>query len=180
MQNKKLLSVCLTVLLVCSCLVGVFSFSVSAVTPITWKVTGTANAAAGEYATLQAAIDAAAAKTDWQGTDELTIEITTATSQAFDYQNGLLFEVNTIFTQANTKLPIIIKGGTITPTMGTYANSTLKTHWPLACTNDYTFSNIRILEDGRILINDIDGNVFGIQDPTKLDATSLKKIEIYL
>ena len=42
------------------------------------------------------------------------------------------------------------------------------------------FSNIRILEDGRILINDIDGNVFGIQDPTKLDATSLKKIEIYL
>ena len=42
------------------------------------------------------------------------------------------------------------------------------------------FSNIRILEDGRILINDIDGNVFGIQDPAKLDAQSLKKIEIYL
>ena len=42
------------------------------------------------------------------------------------------------------------------------------------------FSNIRILEDGRILINDIDGNVFGISDPAKLDAASLKKIEIYL
>ncbi len=42
------------------------------------------------------------------------------------------------------------------------------------------FSNIRILEDGRILIADIDGNVFGISDPSKLDAASLKKIEIYL
>lgn len=42
------------------------------------------------------------------------------------------------------------------------------------------FSNIRILEDGRILINDIDGNVFEIHDPAKLDAASLKKIEIYL
>lgn len=42
------------------------------------------------------------------------------------------------------------------------------------------FSNIRILEDGRILINDIDGNVFQISDPKKLDAASLKKIEIYL
>ncbi|MBE6612680.1 MAG: DUF1854 domain-containing protein [Ruminococcaceae bacterium] len=42
------------------------------------------------------------------------------------------------------------------------------------------FSNIRILEDGRILINDIDGNIFEIHDPAKLDAASLKKIEIYL
>ena len=42
------------------------------------------------------------------------------------------------------------------------------------------FSNIRILEDGRIMINDIDGNVFEISDPAKLDAASLKKIEIYL
>jgi len=42
------------------------------------------------------------------------------------------------------------------------------------------FSNIRVLEDGRILINDIDGNVFQILEPQKLDSTSLKKIEIYL
>ena len=42
------------------------------------------------------------------------------------------------------------------------------------------FSNIRILEDGRILINDIDGNVFQILEPQKLDSASLKKIEIYL
>ena len=42
------------------------------------------------------------------------------------------------------------------------------------------FSNIRTLEDGRIFINDIDGNVFCIPDPTKLDGASLKKIEIYL
>lgn len=42
------------------------------------------------------------------------------------------------------------------------------------------FSNIRILEDGRILISDIDGNIFQITDPKQLDAASLKKIEIYL
>ena len=42
------------------------------------------------------------------------------------------------------------------------------------------FSNIRVLEDGRILINDIDGNVFEIHDPAGLDTASFKKIEIYL
>ena len=144
MQNKKLLSVCLTVLLVCICLVGVFSLSVSAVTPVTWKVTGTNNAAAGEYATLQEAIDAAAAKTDWLGTDELTIEIATSTKQSFDYENGLLFEVNTIFTQANTKLPIIIKGGEISVShVPTGSDAGL--HTLIACSNDYTFKNVKML-----------------------------------
>ena len=42
------------------------------------------------------------------------------------------------------------------------------------------FSNIRVLEDGRIIINDIDGNSFEIPDPNKLDSASYKKIEIYL
>ncbi len=42
------------------------------------------------------------------------------------------------------------------------------------------FSNIRVLEDNRIIINDIDGNVFEIPDPTKLDTASFRKIEIYL
>lgn len=42
------------------------------------------------------------------------------------------------------------------------------------------FTNIRSLEDGRIFINDIDGNSFQIKDPSKLDANSYKKIEIYV
>jgi hypothetical protein len=42
------------------------------------------------------------------------------------------------------------------------------------------FSNIRVLEDGRIFINDIDGNSFEIPDPKKLDTASYRKIEIYL
>ncbi|MCL1793634.1 MAG: DUF1854 domain-containing protein [Oscillospiraceae bacterium] len=42
------------------------------------------------------------------------------------------------------------------------------------------FSNIRALEDGRIFINDIDGNSFQIKDPSALDANSYKKIEIYV
>lgn len=42
------------------------------------------------------------------------------------------------------------------------------------------FYNIRVLEDGRIFINDIDGNSFEIPDPKKLDPASYRKIEIYL
>ena len=41
-------------------------------------------------------------------------------------------------------------------------------------------SNIRTLEDGRVLIFDIDGNCFEIPDPDKLDKASFKKIEVYL
>ncbi|MBE6565224.1 MAG: DUF1854 domain-containing protein [Ruminococcaceae bacterium] len=42
------------------------------------------------------------------------------------------------------------------------------------------FNNIRILEDGRLLISDIDGSVFVIPDPKKLDAASYRRIEAYL
>lgn len=42
------------------------------------------------------------------------------------------------------------------------------------------FSNIRVLEDDRIMINDIDGNVFEIIEPKKLDPASYRKIEMYL
>jgi hypothetical protein len=42
------------------------------------------------------------------------------------------------------------------------------------------FSNLRVLEDKRIIINDIDGNVFEIPDPKKLDTASYRKIEMYL
>lgn len=41
-------------------------------------------------------------------------------------------------------------------------------------------SNIRMLEDGRVFIHDIDGNCFCISDPAKLDKASFKKIEIYM
>jgi len=42
------------------------------------------------------------------------------------------------------------------------------------------FKNIRMLEDGRLFISDIDGNSFEIPDPYKLDSQSRKKIDIYL
>lgn len=42
------------------------------------------------------------------------------------------------------------------------------------------FSNIRSLEDGRVFINDLDGNTFQITNPDKLDANSYKKIEVYI
>lgn len=42
------------------------------------------------------------------------------------------------------------------------------------------FVNIRVLEDGRVLMKDIEGNNFVITDPAKLDAASRKFLEIYL
>ncbi len=42
------------------------------------------------------------------------------------------------------------------------------------------FSNIRKLEDGRILIADMDGNCFLIPDPEALDRQSYKVLEIYI
>ena len=42
------------------------------------------------------------------------------------------------------------------------------------------FYNIRSLEDGRIIINDMDGNCFVVPDPKKLDRHSLKHIEVYI
>ena len=41
-------------------------------------------------------------------------------------------------------------------------------------------ANIRTLEDGRVLIFDIDGNCFEIPDTDKLDKASYRKIEVYL
>ncbi len=42
------------------------------------------------------------------------------------------------------------------------------------------FSNIRVLEDKRIFVSDMDGNCFIIPDPTRLDRQSYKYIEIYI
>ncbi len=42
------------------------------------------------------------------------------------------------------------------------------------------FSNIRAMTDGKVYINDIDGNCFTVSDPKKLDSASYRKIEIYL
>lgn len=41
-------------------------------------------------------------------------------------------------------------------------------------------ANIRTLEDGRVLMFDIDGNCFEITDPEKLDKASHRRIEVYL
>ncbi len=42
------------------------------------------------------------------------------------------------------------------------------------------FSNIRVLEDKRIFVSDMDGNCFIIPDPARLDRQSYKYIEIYI
>lgn len=51
-------------------------------------------------------------------------------------------------------------------------------HVSMVLNNPY--SNIRVLEDGRIFVSDMDGNCFIIPDPAKLDRQSFKYIEIYI
>lgn len=42
------------------------------------------------------------------------------------------------------------------------------------------FTAVRVLENGRMIINDVEGNSFEIPDPKKLDKSSYRKIEVYL
>ncbi len=42
------------------------------------------------------------------------------------------------------------------------------------------FSQIRVLEDSRIYISDMDGNSFMIPDPAALDRASYRRIEVYI
>lgn len=42
------------------------------------------------------------------------------------------------------------------------------------------YNNVRVLEDGRIIVSDMDGNCFLIPDPKKLDRTSYRFIDVYL
>ena len=39
---------------------------------------------------------------------------------------------------------------------------------------------VRLLEDGRVLFTDVDGNTFEIPDPKALDKASYRKIEVFL
>lgn len=50
----------------------------------------------------------------------------------------------------------------------------------IAFTMTNPYSNFRKLENGSVLITDIDGNCFRITAPEKLDRNSYKKIEVYL
>ena len=126
MHSKKLLSVCLALVLACACLFGLCTLNAGAAAT-TWKVDGT------QYATLQAAIDDAATKT-WAAGDELVIEITATDAQTVKAVDGILFGAKTIFRADNTRLPITIKGGTLACDASITGE--------IACANSYNFSNL--------------------------------------
>ena len=141
MQNKKLLSVCLVLALLCTCIAGVLMISANAATTVTWKVTGTNNAEAGEFATFNEAIAAAEAKAgEWLGTDELVIDLSAVAKQKFVYTDGLLFGVHTIFPQDHTKLPLTMTGGEFDVSVIPLGNDSTRTS--MTATNDYTFKDI--------------------------------------
>ncbi|MBR2634008.1 MAG: hypothetical protein IKD31_00325, partial [Clostridia bacterium] len=80
MQSKKLLSVVVALVLLCTCVAGMLVFSANAA-ETKWTVVDGATGADNKYGTLQAALDAAAEKNDWAEDAELVIEIQSTTAQ---------------------------------------------------------------------------------------------------
>ena len=177
-KKAKILSLCLAAVLLCACVVGFMMVGANAANEgytHTWHVTGTADDLAEdelederEFATLQAALDAAkACEGQWGTEDNLQILIETATAQVPNRTvDGILF-VETIWrgdreTEGTfgNKLPITIEGavegGTAKIGNGTYKsfmiNGTLSYAYvsggaatvknKLVFANDYTFKNL--------------------------------------
>lgn len=135
MQNKKLLSVCLALFLLCTCAVGFLTVSANAVNNVSWKVDGTDDPANGSFATLQDAVEAAEAKTDWGASDVLLINVTASETQTVAVEDALLFGAHTVFRADGTRLPIEISGGTLALPSGYTGN--------VVCANSYSFLDMK-------------------------------------
>ncbi len=159
MRNTKLWSVLLAAVLLCACVVGVLFVGTQAQgTAYAWYVDGVGTAE-NSYATIDAAMAAAKAKTDWAAEDTLTIYVTASgTTSTFNTaQTGgqvntgrNLFNVITVFRADNTQLPITIDGDNPATADAVEQNTLLITEpvWSLggklsfSATNDYTFKNL--------------------------------------
>ncbi len=137
MQNKKLLSVLLATLLLCTCVAGMLFFNANAAdAPIQWTIANANDDAAdATFPTLQAAFDSIGDNTTWNNGRYLYIKITSTDDQSVTTDaNGILFGLETQFRQDGTRLPIVIEGGTLAPNF----NST-----DVACANSYTFKDLK-------------------------------------
>ncbi len=162
MFSKKNLTILLSAVLLCACAIGViFTGAKAGGTEFTWYVDGVGE---GDYyfATINDAIAAAKAKTDWANDAVLTIYITVSdTSATFNTASTggnadtgrNLFNTTTVFRENNTKLPIIINGDNPVTTGTVEQNSLLLGNDPVwtlggkksfSATNDYTFKNLNL------------------------------------
>ena len=168
MQSKKLLSVVVALVLLCTCVAGMLIFSANAA-EIKWTVVDGATGADNKYGTLQAALDAAAEKNDWAEDAELVIEIQSTTAQIVDEEADILFGIPTIFRANLTRLPITIQGETGNEEMNA-GNLT----GAVNCSISYTFKNLKsdigrkglrsfYAGSGEVVFEDVD---FGVTDTT--------------
>ncbi len=158
MFSKKILSILIAAVLLCAAIVGVVFIGADAGgTSYTWYIDGVGTAE-NSYATIDAAMSAAKAKTDWAADDTLTIYVTASgTTSTFNTASTggnadtgrHLFNVITVFRADNTQLPITIDGDN--PATDTVEQNTLlitEPVWTLsgmksfAASNDYTFKNL--------------------------------------
>ncbi len=153
MRNTKLWSVLLAAVLLCACVVGVLFVGAQAEgTAYTWTVDGVGTAT-DCYATVDAAMIAADAKT-WAAGDSLTLSVTAETTTTFNTaatggqanSGRNLFNIKTIFRADNTKLPITIDGGEaqVALLMTAPVWKPVGTQLAFAATNDYTFKNLNL------------------------------------
>lgn len=153
MRKCKLWSVLLAVLLLSACVVGILiTGTLAEGTDYTWYVDGVGTTA-DHYATVDAAMAKAKAKTNWAKGDSLTVYVTksgTATTFSTATVGRHLFSVYTIFRADNTKLPITINGDDPT-TAGVEQNSIVFGNEPtwkpnnykaFSAANDFTLKNL--------------------------------------
>ena len=107
MQNKKLLSVLLALMLVVACVFGVLSVGAQAEerTAFTWTVGTEAESLADALAKAKVA--------GWTSDDALVIDLNGTTELATVDSNGILFGLATIFDDGGERLPITIQNGTL-------------------------------------------------------------------
>ena len=76
--------------------------------------------------------------------------------------------------------PEILSISSVKSRFGYYYWKTVTSSGEISFVVNNPFTHIRVLEDGRMLIKDIEGNNFVITDPASLDPASKKLIEIYM
>lgn len=156
MRSRKILSVLATALALFAVVAGILIFGIGAQGTNEIYVVDGVGEGEKTFATVHDALLAAAeAAPQWESDTTLTIKLT-ADQTVDSADNDILFDVSTIFTSDNKKLPITI---TSDKTDGTNAVLLLKvegttTHssksYPQEdwhCTNDYTFLNVDIKTD---------------------------------
>ena len=161
MQNKKLLSTLLVLVMICACAFGMLVTNAGAemtAEPVAWADS------------LEDTL-AAAAEMEWDGTKYAEITIPAGETVAATEVNDVLFGVETIFDATGARLPIVIKGEDDTATI-TFED----VKGDVSCSNSYTFQGLNFfIADAAEQINFFAGSGEVVLDTVVLSADGTGK-----